>query len=205
VQPDGFGSFGQIRLDRQGNLFVVDASHEGWQCSNNRVLQWDKAPLMPDPNRDFFCGATDAGCTTPRAPRRVYVAGNPNATGAMMDFSKPVMQRKGWMRWDLISNGDDAPNIPFNIAFDANNRMLMVCDGYGNPNDKRVFYYANPLPACSAAGGCYVPHTKVFPVMSSQPADVSFDASNNSTIMDHTWNRVLFFGSSDVNAWLASN
>lgn len=209
VQPDGFGKVGQIRLDRLGNLFVVDAGHEGWQCSNNRVVEYDKAQLVPDATRDFFCDALSPTCTYARAPKRVYVAGSPSI--GYPDTSKSVLERRGsgpicpqdGCFW--VNNGDDAPNIPIHVNFDANNRMIMVMDGYGNPNNKRVFYYANPLPTCSDPKGCFVPHTKVFPAINSQPQDVAFDANNNLAILDHTWNRILFYKSSDVTAWLSSN
>ncbi len=184
VQPDGFGSLGQLRLDKNGNLFVVDASHEGWMCSNNRILEFEKATLVPHASKDFFCGAVDAGCTDPRKPLRVYGPAN--------------MTTKG----DRWGTNPDIPNIPFSISFDAQNRMLLTVDGYANPQGKRAWFYKNPLPSCTNPAGCAVAPSAVFPLIAAQAADSSFDPDGNLVILDHTWSRTQYWAGADVTAWI---
>lgn len=186
VQPDGFGSLGQLRLDNNGNLFVVDSSHEGWQCSNNRILELEKATLVPHASKDFFCGALDAGCTDPRKPLRVYGPGNLTTRGSGE------------------GGADNIPNIPFSVSFNAQNHMLLTSDGYGNPQGKRAFFYKNPLPSCGNSAGCAVAPSSIFPLTASQAADSSFDPDGNLVILDHTWNRVLYHTAADVSAWIAA-
>jgi hypothetical protein len=186
IQPDGFGNLGQLRLDKNGNLFVVDSSHEGWQCSNNRILEFEKATLVPSASKDFFCGAIDSGCTDPRKALRVY--GPPNLSTRGAGEGGPT----------------DIPNIPFSISFDVQNRMILTGDGYGNPQGKRAFFYRNPVPSCTIAAGCAVAPTSIFPLTAAQPADSSFDPDGNLIVLDHTWNRVLFHAAVDVSAWIAA-
>jgi hypothetical protein len=212
VQPDGFGHMAQLRLDNGGNLFVVDASHEGWMCDNNRVVEYDASNLLPGAT-DFFCGALDSGCTTARRPTRYFVAGNP-ATGAYPIAGVQIGQMKGYngttpYDWPagqplpIVNNGDNAPNVPIGVAFDGSGHMMMVLDGYENSDTHRVFYYANPLPTCASNNpGCYVPFTSIFPTLAAQPTDVSFDSSGNLVIMDQTWSRVLYYTASDYTAWV---
>jgi hypothetical protein len=184
-QADSFGWMTAIRLDTKGNLYVVDATHEGWQCSNNRVLEFDAATLVPASNQDFFCGVADAGCTTPRRAKRVY---------GPADFTS----------LDMNENGPtDTPNTPISVSFDAQNHMLMTVDGYGNPQGKRVFFYKDPVPTCSSSG-CAVASTKIFPMLSSQPTDSYWDPSGNVVVMDQTWTRVLFFAGADVSTWISA-
>jgi hypothetical protein len=202
VQPDGFGHTSQIKLDASGNLYVVDAQHEGWDCSNNRVVEYDAASLVPG-TTDFFCGVTDSGCTTARRPTRYFVSGNPSYPQPAPDGGAPlpIGQQKG-------SGGGlgTVPNAPIGVAFDANGHMIMVLDGYeGNGPTQRVFYYATPLPSCSSNNpGCYVKYTSIFPSMNSQPTDVSFDSSGNLVVMDQTWARVLYYTAASYASWVAT-
>src|SRR3989338_4706424 len=41
----GFGNIIGLKIDKSGNLFVIDGQHEGWDCSNNRVLEFDAVDL----------------------------------------------------------------------------------------------------------------------------------------------------------------
>jgi hypothetical protein len=96
------------------------------------------------------------------------------------------------------------PTVPYAVAFDANNRMILGADAYGNPRNERVFYYANPLPACTATEGCVVRATAVLPGVNAQPASVAFDSAGNLAVLDHTWNRVLFYPAAQVSTWMAA-
>jgi hypothetical protein len=201
VQPDSFASLGELRFDKLGNLYITDTSHEGWQCSNNRILEYDAAALNVDAAHPFFCGVMDATyddtpaeladparqtCGTPRPARRVY--GPPN-------FTSP--------EWNTAVAGQ--PTFPFAVTFDAQNRMILSVDAYGNLYNERVYYYANPVPTCNQSGGCAVPATAIFGSTHAQPASVSFDSSGNLAILDHTWNRVLFYKAADVTSWIAAH
>jgi sugar lactone lactonase YvrE len=184
VQPDGFGNMSGVHLDKQGNLYVLDGTHEGWQCSNDRALEYDASALLPAQNQDFFCGVLDSGCTTYRRPTRVY---------GPADFTHKDQSEGG---------PTNTPNTPISVAFDSNNHMMMVVDGYGNPLGKRVFFYSNPVPSCTLISGCPVSPSKILPFAAAQPTDVEFDPDGNMIIMDQTWTRVGFFASSDVTTWM---
>jgi sugar lactone lactonase YvrE len=203
VQPDGFGNISQIKLDKNGNLYVVDAIHEGWACSNNRVVEYDAATILPGTTDFISCDATSTSCTTAKRPTRYFVAGNPNS--GTYPGNPPIGQRKGSDGNLNFGNGDLAPNVPIGVAFDSSNRMIMVLDAYENTPFHRVFYYATPLPNCSSSNpGCYVPFTSIFPVQAGQPTDVSFDSSNNMALMDQTWARVTYYAGTDYAAWVAT-
>jgi hypothetical protein len=47
--------------------------------------------------------------------------------------------------------------------------------------------------------------TAIFPGTHAQPASVAFDSAGNLAILDHTWNRVLFYKAGDVSAWIAAH
>jgi hypothetical protein len=91
------------------------------------------------------------------------------------------------------------------VSFDAQNRMILSVDAYGNVTSERVYYYTNPVPTCSQPGGCVVPPTAIFPGIHSQPSSVSFDATGNMAILDHTWNRILLYRGTDVSSWMAAH
>jgi hypothetical protein len=201
VQPDSFARTGELRFDRQGNLYVTDTTHEGWQCSNNRIVEYDAAQLIVDAAHPFFCGSMDSTyddtpaeqndparstCGTARKPRRLY---GPDSFTA----PEPQTVRPG------------KPTYPFAVAFDAQNRMILSTDAYGNLNTERVYYYANPVPTCTVSGGCVVSPTAIFPATNGQPASVAFDAAGNLALLDHTWNRVLFYKAADMTAWMAAH
>jgi hypothetical protein len=80
----------------------------------------------------------------------------------------------------------------------------MTVDGYGNPQGNRVFFYASPVPTCTASGGCAVAPTKIFPMTASQATDSSWDADGNLVVADQTWTRVLFFAGADVRSWMSA-
>jgi len=101
--------------------------------------------------------------------------------------------------------GPGQPTFPFAVAFDAQNRMILTVDAYGNTFDERVYYYANPVPTCNQQGGCAVPARAIFGSTNAQPASVSFDSAGNLAVLDHTWNRVLYYKAADVTAWLAAH
>ncbi len=163
LSADSFGNISKIRLDKKGNLFIADTSHEGWQCSNNRLLEYDAADLIPNATANFFPDGM-------KNAKRVYGA---------RDFTTKA---------DLSS---PSPRYPFGIAFNSKNQMVMVVDGYGNDQNERVYWYNDPLPPC--VSGCNVPHTAILPITAAQPADASFDSEDNLAILDHTWQRTLFF------------
>lgn len=167
TSADSFARLGMIALDNFGNLYIVDATHEGWQCSNNRIVEYDTADLVPSPTTNFFADGE-------KTAKRVY--GPPNFTTKS------------------ATTPDTQPHIPMGMTFNSNNKMLVVADAYGNPSQKRVFGYNNPLTCTNpATAPCSVAATSVFPVVGSQLAHPSFDKDGNLAILDHTWNRLLYF------------
>lgn len=203
VQPDGFGNMSQLKLDKQGNLYVVDAIHEGWACSNNRVVEYDAATVLPASTDFIACSALTNGCASKR-PTRYFVAGNPSS-GTYPISGLQIGQTKGYLGSPFFGNGDAAPNVPIGLTFDSSGHMILVVDAYENSPTHRVFYYATPVPSCSSSNpGCYVPFTSIFPALASQPTDVSFDPSNNMVLMDQTWARVTYYSGTDYSAWVAT-
>jgi len=151
-----------------GNLYIVDGSREGWQCSNNRLLEFDKESLIPHPSKNFFANNDPDR----RYPKRVY-----GGSGFQGDKNA---YRAG-----------DKPFTPMGVGFNKNNQMIITADGYGNLLNKRVFKYDNPLPVCNSP--CRVEPNLTIPVAGAQLSNPTFDSEDNLIILDHTWNRVLFF------------
>jgi hypothetical protein len=170
VVADGFGNLGMLRLDHQRNLYIVDAIHEGWACSNNRVLEYDNADLTPDPTKDFFAQGE-------RVPKRVY---------AKADF---VSKTNG-------STSSHLPNTPISISFKSDNSMLMTVDAYGNVQNERIYLYNDPVPTCESP--CAVAPDDMGTLTTSQPSDSSWDSQDNLIVLDHTWNRVLYFSAPEA-------
>lgn len=187
--PDGFANLGQLRLDRYKNLYVIDSSHEGWQCSNNRLLEYDNADIARklSEGKNFLNQGE-------LVPKRVY---------GQSGFSGSAINRANSEKDKYIASGK--PNIPFSVSFTSDNKMLMTVDGYGNPNSERIFLLSNPLPSCLSP--CRIdinfsvlnPGTRpensayIIPISAAQPADSSWDNRGNAVIIDHTWNRILLF------------
>ncbi|MGC4087212.1 MAG: hypothetical protein QM756_04770 [Polyangiaceae bacterium] len=201
VEPDSFANLSGLKLDRKGNLYVTDATHEGWQCSNNRIVEYDAASLIADTTHPFFCGVNDAKyiaapgstegsdpalatCGTPRRAKRVY---GPQTFTAF----EPAGQIPGY------------PTVPMSVAFDASNHMILTVDAYHNAVSERVYYYKDPVPSCTYASGCFVPPTAIVPGLNSQPFSAAFDNLGNLGIIDNTWNRLLYYSSADVAPWMA--
>lgn len=75
-----------------------------------------------------------------------------------------------------------------NIAFDPQNRLLLLAESYGNPQYQRVYLYppdhanqSNPQPS----------HT--IPIATGQAASAAYyQDDSHFVLLDHTWNRVLF-------------
>ncbi len=200
VEPDSFANISGIKLDKLGNLYVTDATHEGWQCSNNRIVEYDAASLVPDTQHPFFCGLNDAKyaalpgstegsdpalttCGAPRVARRVY---GPQTFTAF----EPTGQTPGY------------PTVPIAVGFDASNHMILTADAYSNAVSERVYYYKDPVPACTWASGCFVAPTTIFPGLNSQPNAAAFDNLGNFVLVDNTWNRALYYASTDMSAWM---
>lgn len=120
VMADGFGNLGKVALDSQGNLYVVDGTHEGWQCSNNRIVEYDAATLVPDAATVFFPDGV-------REASRVYGPDSLTEKGGHADSNRL--------------------HTPIGIAFDEEDHMVVTADAYGNP-DQRVFLYFDPVPPC---------------------------------------------------------
>jgi hypothetical protein len=79
------------------------------------------------------------------------------------------------------------------MAFDSQNRMLLLCDSYGNPQGQRAFVYGTPHL------GLAPQPSHVLTTLFGQAAVACFDPQDNLVIQDHTWNRFLFYtGSSNV-------
>jgi sugar lactone lactonase YvrE len=151
-----------LALDGFGNLYAVDSGFEGRldNSGNLRVLRFDAAALEPVPGNIFP---------------------NPAASGV---FCKP----------DFTSNRDwsesNRPRIPTWVTFDSQNRMVLLCDSYGNPPGQRAFVY--PTPHLGVAPQ----PSHVVPTLFGQAAVAWFDSQDNLVIQDHTWNRYLFYSAS---------
>lgn len=195
--PDGFGNMNTISLDNYGNLYVVDTSHEGWQCSNNRLLIFYREDIeeklaqgkvfLDDPNENKRL-----------LPRRIY--GASGFSGSARDRSRSEKNRY---------SRDKYPNFPFSVSFTPDNQMLVIAEAYGNPNYERIYLVSNPLLTCpSGEKRCHVdiefetlkpgsspkPKTNyLIPFSIASPVASSFDKEGNLAIIDHTWNRILLF------------
>jgi sugar lactone lactonase YvrE len=148
-----------LALDRFGNLYAVDSGFEGRidNSGNLRVLRFDAASLTPVPGNIFP---------------------NPAASGV---FGKPDMtSNRNW-------NESNRPNTPTFVAFDSQNRMVMLCDSYGNQQGQRVFWYPTPH------AGLAPQPTHVINTSFGQAANAAFDESDNLIVQDHTWNRYHFY------------
>jgi sugar lactone lactonase YvrE len=84
------------------------------------------------------------------------------------------------------------PHTPTYLAFDSSNHMVMLCDSYGNPEGQLVFWYPTP-----DVGQAPQP-TQIITTMIGQPATAAFDERDQLIIQDHTWNRYLFYASSNT-------
>ncbi len=183
MQPDSFASLSKIYLDNFKNLYVVDATHELAWCSNNRLVEYDKADLTAklEQGKVFLADGE-------LVPKRVY--GRSGFTAS--EKNKYSSQNK--------------PNAPFSISFTSDNRMLIGAEGYGNKNYKRIYLLNNPLPDCPTP--CRVDDdylelapgatpqfglSYLIPLSVAQPDEVFWDKSNNLIVLDHAWSRALFF------------
>jgi len=167
MAPDGFGFLTSLTLDNFGNLYIIDSIHEGWGCSNNRVVEYDRIDLVPHPTKNFFTA-------NERVPQRVY--GGSGFTAEEKNIYRDL----------------NNPYTPISVSFTKDNEMLLTADGYGNSYLKRIFWYDNPLPGCSLP--CRVEPSHTLPISAAQPRQSSWDNNGNVAILDHTWNRVLLFG-----------
>ncbi|HXJ76669.1 MAG TPA: hypothetical protein VNM37_27680, partial [Candidatus Dormibacteraeota bacterium] len=151
-----------LALDRFGNLYAVDSGFEGRtnNSGNLRVLRFAAAAVEPVPGNLFP---------------------DPAASGV---FCKPQLTtNRDW-------NESNRPHTPTWVAFDSQNRMVLLCDSYGNPQGQRVFLYETPH-----LGPAPQP-SHVLTTSFGQAAVAWFDAQDNLVIQDHTWNRFLFYTAS---------
>ena len=76
------------------------------------------------------------------------------------------------------------------ITFDPRDgSMVAAADTYAMPQGKRLAVWTNPLK-----GGVISPTPTAFYSLSmNQAGNIAFDGSGNMAVVDHTWNRVLFF------------
>ncbi|MFH1398683.1 MAG: hypothetical protein ABIG95_01060 [Candidatus Woesearchaeota archaeon] len=163
---DGFANLGALKLDNYGNLYIVDTVYEGWRCSNNRILEYDSADLLPDPTKNFFEHGE-------RMPMRVYGSRGFTDKRSEQHYDTPI------------------PGHPISLAFDNQNRMYVLADGWSNAYMERVFMYENPLPDCTSP--CKVEPTALLPIPGSQLIGLSVDPWNNLAVLDHTTHRVLLY------------
>lgn len=186
--PDGFAALGHLELDNFGNLYIVDASHEGAWCSNNRLLEYNKEDLERGIREEkvFFQQGE-------LLPKRVY-----GSSG----FWCSASDRTNCEKDKYAQSGK--PNMLISVSFTSNNQMLIMSEG--NDNFDRIYLLNNPLPECSnlcRVDTNYLPlgldkeiplgFSYVFPLSIAQPADSSIDIYGNFVLLDHNWNRVLYF------------
>ncbi len=153
----GFASPWSIMADKENNLYVTD-SHYEYGC-NGRVMRFAYEDTHPHNGVIFPF---------------------PNAAGV---YAKPA-----WDSSCIIKNGGDhTPGTPTYVAFDSNNRMLLLADSYNNSQYERAFLYNPgheheefPIPE------------NIIDIPFGQAAIASFYPDNNHIlIQDHTWNRVF--------------
>ena len=175
LSADGFGNINAIKFDNFGNLYVIDGQREGWDCSNNRLLEFDKEALIPHPTKDFFSDSDPD--RESHKPKRVYGGSGFEGTGEKNRYR----------------DGDSNPFTPVSVGFDSQNKIIVTVDGYVNSFGKRVFVYNDPLLNCGNALRCRVEASTVIPIPGAQLSSPSWDKNNNLTVLDHSWNRLLFF------------
>src|SRR6185503_17566520 len=87
-------------------------------------------------------------------------------------------------------NEPNRPQTPTWVAFDSRNRMVLLCDSYGNPQGQRAFIYGTPHVGLSPQP------SHVITTSFGQAAVAWFDAHDDLVVQDHTWNRFLFYTAS---------
>lgn len=190
IVPDGFGNLNHVNLDNYGNLYVSDMSHEGWQCSNNRLLEFDRTDIEQKITRGVvFFDSPDENQRL--LPKRAY------GKSGFYANEKNVFGRSGY------------PNLPISVSFGPQNRMLIMAEAYGNDNLERIYLLDNPLLPCpSGQLRCHMNpaftvlesgsspvfgSSYIIPLSIASPVASSWDNQNNIVLADHTWNRILFF------------
>lgn len=168
ITADSMTYPGKVYLDRQDNLYIVDGHFEGWACSNNRLLEYDAADLVPDPVKVFF-GDGEKGA------KRVY-----GSSGFVKEEKNVYVDNVARTK----------PVTPISVTFTERNQMVMTVDGYGNDFGKRVFWYENPVPEC--VGRCRVEPDGIRSIAGGQMGSAWWDGGGNLLILDQTWNRVLW-------------
>jgi sugar lactone lactonase YvrE len=127
---------------------------------NMRALRFDAASLAPVPGNLFP---------------------DPTASGV---FCKPdLTTNRDW-------NANGAANTPTCLAFDSQNRMILLAESYFNLQYHRAYYY--PTPHLGSAPQPTHTLTNAF----GQAAVAVFDGQDNLLIQDHTWNRTHFYTAS---------
>ena len=91
-----------------------------------------------------------------------------------------------------------SPCNPMALNFDPDNKMIVVVDSYANKQNERIYVYTNPLVnngyvAFNPSVGDMVDRTPM-----GQGGDVFFDEEGSLFIIDHTWNRLLYFKNTSI-------
>lgn len=150
----------QVSKDKLGNLYVAGGS---WECSSSprcRVVQYPAAGI-PAPS------------TTLKFPNlsadRVY--GQTSLTSNSCDSSQTVCS-------------------PLFVGFDPNDgSMVAAGDAYSNSLDRRLGFWANPIPVGSVAP----PPTGFLNLRTNGAGNIAFDGQGRMAVLDHTWNRVMLY------------
>lgn len=81
------------------------------------------------------------------------------------------------------------------IAFDPRDgSMVSTGESYANPLDKRIAVWTNPVKPQVAS-----PMPSAFYAFNiNQAGSIAFDSSGHMAVLDHTWNRVVLFGSTQA-------
>ena len=165
----------EIKIDKKGNLFVVENTYEGH--GNNRISVWAYSDIRKAflsnslfPNLKAIKVFTQPSLTSPVKPR-IY---------------------------------QDRPSSPVSIAFDRYNRMVIANDGsfmgYGYHNNdydrqrpfRQLWFYQNPLATDNQ--GRYIqnqPADAYIDIPIGVPGGITFDDKNNLIVHDGTWSRVF--------------
>jgi hypothetical protein len=169
-----FDAVFSLALDNFGNLYVVDGQFEGTN-GNERVVRFDAAKLVPPANNAIFF--------------------NP-----LLD-ADAVFARRTWqlLRGSSVPREEHWPNHPVSVAFDRDNHMYLMADGYGDldrgqlttigdASYERVFFFERPHLGVDA-----ILPDKVIKAPFGQAAFGAFvaGAPDRFFVQDHSWTRVV--------------
>jgi hypothetical protein len=153
----------------------------------------DPAQVVLDAQKNVFVvdgtwECRDGNCRIVAYPKAAIPAPN----GTVQAISTGPMQVYGPS--DFASRSCDPQSgrlcSPRFLAFDPRDgAMVAAADTYAMPQGKRLAVWTNPLKG----GVVSPPPTAFYSLSMNQAGNIAFDPSGNMAVLDHTWNRVVFF------------